>query len=140
MFKKFFLTGLVATIFGTLISLAYFMLFKYSPLQLDFTEKASFVNLLAFNMFIGMAACVLYFILHSIIKKETIASFVFGLLLSGSAISIALLFLFKVDKDLVFKDENAELYKDFYYFIYAIVTFFPVLSWFTFKPLFIKSK
>jgi hypothetical protein len=50
------------------------------------------------------------------------------------------LFLFKVDKDLVFKDENAELYKDFYYFIYAIVTFFPVLSWFTFKPLFIKSK
>jgi hypothetical protein len=140
MFKKIFLTGLVATVFGTLISLAYFMIFKYSPLQLDFTEKASFVNLLAFNMFIGMATCVLYFILHSIIKKETIVSFVFGLLLSGSAISIALLFLFKVDKDLVFKDENAELYKDFYYFIYAIVTFFPVLSWFTFKPLFIKSK
>lgn len=140
MFKNIFLTGLVTTVFGTLISLAYFMIFKYSPLQLDFTEKASFVNLLAFNMFIGMAACVLYFILYSIIKKETIVSFVFGLLLSGSAISIALLFLFKVDKDLAFKDENAELYKDFYYFIYAIVTFFPVLSWFTFKPLFLKSK
>lgn len=139
MFKKIFLNGLVATIFGTVISLAYFMIFKYSPLQLDFTEKASFVNLLTFNMFIGMAACVLYFILHSIIKKESIVSFVSGLLLSGAAISIALLFMFKVDKDLIFKDENAELYKDFYYFIYAIVTFFPILSWFTFKPLFIKS-
>ena len=55
MFKKIFLTGLVATIFGTIISLAYFMIFKYSPLQLDFTEKASFVNLLAFNMFIAVS-------------------------------------------------------------------------------------
>jgi hypothetical protein len=43
-----------------------------------------------------------------------------------------------VDPQLVFKNENAELYKDFYYFILAAVAFFPVLSWFTFKPIFIK--
>lgn len=140
MFKKLFLNSFVAAIFGTLISVLYFMIFKYSPLKLDFTEKASLTNLLAFNMLIGMSTCLVYYLLFTILKKESLTSFLVGFLLSGSAIAIALSFMFKVDKDLVFVDENAELYKDFYYFIFAVVTFFPVLSWFTFKPLIVKSK
>jgi len=138
MFKNIFFTGLIAGVFGTIISVAYFFVFKYSPLEVDFSEKASFTFLLGFNMMIGMITCFVYFALSKLIKKEGIASFILGFLLSGAAIALALKFMFTVDTQLVFKNENAELYKDFYYFILAPIAFFPVLSWFTFKPLFIK--
>ena len=139
MFKNIFFTGLIASIFGTLISVLYIFVFKYSPLEVDFTEKASFQYLLSFNMFIGMSTCFIYFVLIKLFKKEQITSFIVGFVLSGASIVIALLFMFKVDTQLAFKNENAELYKDFYYFILAPISFFPVLSWFTFKPLFIRK-
>ena len=139
MFKNIFFTGLIASIFGTLISVLYIFVFKYSPLEVDFTEKASFQYLLGFNMFIGMSTCFIYFALIKLFKKEQITSFIVGFVLSGASIVIALLFMFKVDTQLAFKNENAELYKDFYYFILAPISFFPVLSWFTFKPLFIRK-
>lgn len=138
MFKNIFFAGLTASIFGTIISVAYIFIFKYSPLEVDFTEKASFLYMLSFNMMIGMITCFVYFGMVKVIKKEKIAAFIVGFLLSGAAIALALKFMFTVDTQLVFKNENAELYKDFYYFILAPIAFFPVLSWFTFKPLFIK--
>lgn len=138
MFKNIFFTGLTAGVFGTIISVAYFFVFKYSPLEVDFSEKASFSYLLGFNMMISMITCFVYFAIAKLIKKEGIASFIVGFLLSGAAIGLALKFMFTVDTQLVFKNENAELYKDFYYFILAPISFFPALSWFTFKPLFIK--
>lgn len=139
MFKNIFFTGLIASMFGTLISVLYIFVFKYSPLEVDFTEKASFQYLSSFNMFIGMSTCFIYFALIKLLKKEQITSFIVGFVLSGASIVIALLFMFKVDTQLAFKNENAELYKDFYYFILAPISFFPVLSWFTFKPLFIRK-
>ena len=138
MFKNIFVTGLVSSLFGTLISVCYIFIFKYSPLEVDFTEKASIGYLLGFNVLIGMSTCFLYFALVKLMKKENIASFIVGLILSGASIVIAVLFMFKVDSQLIFKNENAELYKDFYYFILAPISFFTGLSWFTFKPLFIK--
>jgi hypothetical protein len=138
MFKNIFFAGLTASIFGTLISVAYIYVFKYSPLEVDFTEKASLMYLMSFNFMIGMITCFGYFALAKLFKKEKIAAFIVGFLLSGAAIALALKFMFTVDTQLVFKNENAELYKDFYYFILAPVAFFPVLSWFTFKPIFIK--
>lgn len=138
MFKNIFFTGLITGIFGTIISVAYFFVFKYSPLEVDFSEKASLTYLLGFNMMIGMVTCIVYFAIAKVIKKEKFAAFIVGFLLSGAAIALALKFMFTVDTQLVFKNENAELYKDFYYFILAPIAFFPVLSWFTFKPLFIK--
>lgn len=138
MFKNIFFAGLTASIFGTIISVAYIYVFKYSPLEVDFTEKASFMYLMSLNMMVGMIACFLYFAMVKLLRKENIAAFVVGFLLSGAAVVLALKFMFTVDTQLAFKNENAELYKDFYYFILAPVAFFPVLSWFTFKPLFIK--
>jgi hypothetical protein len=138
MFKNIFFAGLAASIFGTLISVAYIAVFKYSPLEVDFTEKASFTFLLSLNLTGGMTACLMYFGWLKLVKKESLAAFNVGFLLSGAAIALALKFMFTVDAELVFKNENAELYKDFYYFILAPIAFFPVLSWFTFKPLFIK--
>jgi hypothetical protein len=138
MFKNIFLAGLTSSLFGTLISIAYIFVFKYSPLEVDFTEKASVEYLLSLNVLIGMLTCFVYFALIKLLKKENIASFLVGLILSGVSIAIALLFMFKVDNQLTFKNENAELYKDYYYFILAPISFFSGLSWFTFKPLFIK--
>lgn len=139
MFKQLFFTGLVATVFGTIISVAYFFVFKYSPLEADFTEKASITYLLGFNALIGMSNCFLYFGLSKLLKKDHLTAFINGFLLSAAAIVIALLWMFKVDTGLTFKNENAESFKDYYYFILAPVAFFPVLSWFTFKPLFVKN-
>ncbi len=139
MFRNIFFAGLTASIFGTLISVAYIFVFKYSPLEVDFTEKASFIYLLSFNLLIGMITCFVYFAFLKIVKKENIVSFIVSFLLCGVSILLALMFMFTVDTTLVFKNENAELYKDYYYFILAPISFFPALSWFTFNPLFIKK-
>jgi UDP:flavonoid glycosyltransferase YjiC (YdhE family) len=74
-----------------------------------------------------------------LIKNENIASFVNGFILSAAIIALALSIMFKVDAELTFKNENAELYKDFYFFILAPIPFFSALSWFTFKPIFIRK-
>lgn len=132
--------SLLASIFGTIISVCYILVFKYSPLEADFSEKASISYLLGINLLICMLTCLVYFILASLFKKENIAAFINGFLLSGVAVSFALLLMFTVDTKLTFKNENADLYKDFYFFIIAPIPFFSVLSWFTFKPLFIKEK
>jgi hypothetical protein len=139
MFKNVFFAGLAASLFGALISLAYIFVFKYSPLEVDFTEHASFLYLLSFNSMIGMSTCFVYFGLRKVIQKENVVAFIVGFLLSGGAIAVALMMMFKVDTQLAFKNENAELAKDYFYYILAPVSFFPVLSWFTFKPLFIKK-
>jgi hypothetical protein len=138
MFKKVFILALISGLFSTVISISYILVFKYSPLEADFTEKASIIYLLIFNMIIAMAACFIYFVLIKLIKKENLASFIFGFLFSGASILIALYYMMKIDTNLSFKNENAEMFKDFYYFILAPISFFPALSWFTFKPLFIK--
>ena len=140
MFKSIFFNGVVASIFGTIISIIYILIFKYSPLEADFTEKASILYLLSFNFIIGMSACFLYFILLKIFKKENMTSFIVGFILSGLSIAIALKMMFTVNSELTFKNENAEMFKDFYYFILAPIPFFSVLSWLTFKPLIIKHK
>lgn len=139
MFKQLFFNGLAASLFGTIISVLYMFVFKYSPLEADFSEHASLTYLLGFNALFGMSTCFVQFGLSKLIRKEHILSFVVGFLLSGTAIAIALMTMFKVDAQLTFKNENAQLYKDFYFFILAPIAFFPVLSWFTFKPLFIKK-
>jgi hypothetical protein len=139
MFKNVIFAGLTASVFGTIISFAYFLVFKYSPLEADFTEKASITYLLGINMLIGMVNCLFYFGLSKLFKQEYWAAFINGLILSAAAIVIALLFMFKVDPELTFENENAELYKDYFFFILAPVPFFSVLSWFTFKPIFLRK-
>lgn len=139
MFKNIIFAGITSSIFGTIISFAYFLVFKYSPLEADFTENASITYLLGVNMSIGILNCLFYFGLIKLFKKEYLAAFINGFTLSAVAIAISLLFMFKVDAELTFKNENAELYKDYFFFILAPIPFFSVLSWFTFKPIFVRK-
>jgi hypothetical protein len=140
MFKQYFFAGLAAGIFGTIISVSYILIFKYSPLEADFSEKATLLSLFSKNMLIAMIACFLSFGLKFLIKKEVLATFIADFLLSGLAIAMCLFTQFTVDMSLNFKNENAEAFKDYYYFIVSPISFFTILSWFTFKPLFLKNK
>ncbi len=139
MFLRIFILSIIATLFSTIISVAYMSVFIYSPLEVDFTEKASISFFLTFNVMICLGAGILYFGLSKIIKNENLVSFITGFILSSLVIMIAVLWMFKVDKSLTFKNENAETFKDYFYYILAPIAFFPVLSWQTFKPLFIKK-
>ncbi len=140
MFRNFILAGLTASVFGTIISVAYISVFKYSALEADFTEYASIPYLLGINASFGMLNCLSYFGLSKIIRKQNLADFINGFLLSAAVIAFSLTLMFKVDTNLTFKNENAELFKEYFFFILAPVPFFSVLSWFTFKPLFLQSK
>jgi hypothetical protein len=85
---------------------------------------------------IGTFASILFFGISKIITNKSIATFLFNLLLSG--VSIALVFYVLKSNDPTFKNEDAELMKDFFKGFLMPMLFFPALSWFTFKPLIIK--
>jgi hypothetical protein len=136
MLKNSLQAGLTVSIFGTIISAAYISVFKFSALEADFTEHASIPYLLGINSSIGFINCLVYFGLTKLFKKQNLADFINGFLLSAVVIAFSLMLMFKVDTNLTFKNENAELFKDYFFFILAPIPFFSVLSWFTFKPLF----
>jgi hypothetical protein len=138
MFRNSLNTGIIASVFGTIISVAYISVFKYSALEADFTDKASISYLFGINTLIGMLNSLVYFGLSKLLKKVSLVDFINGFLLSASVIAFSLMLMFKVDSELTFKNENAELFKEYFFFILAPIPFFSALSWFTFKPLFIK--
>jgi hypothetical protein len=140
MFRNSLITGISASLFGTIVSVAYIAIFKYSALEADFSEQASISYLLGINALIGMLNCLIYFGLSKLLKKESLIDFTNGFLLSAAVIAFSLMLMFKVDTELTFKNENAELFKDYFFFILAPIPFFSALSWFTFKPLFLKGK
>ena len=140
MFRKSLITGVTASLFGTIVSVAYISIFKYSALEADFSEHATIPYFLGINSLFGMVNCLAYFGMIKLFKKDDLADFINGFLLSASVIAFSLSLMFKVDANLTFKNENAEAFKDYFFFILAPVPFFSVLSWFTFKPLFLKSK
>lgn len=145
MFKKLFFAALISGIFGAAISVAYTYIYKYSPLELDFTEHTSIINLLAYNLGVTMSVCFLFFALSKVIKKVNIVSVIIGFILSGFAL---VLILFRLGQpDPVFTVTKAmeagnvmnpnEFVAYYGGYINPLIVV-PILSWFTFKPLFIK--
>ena len=136
MFKHYFILGLVAGLFGTLISYAYTSV--YGANIIDFSEKASVINLLAHNFMFTMGSCFVAFGISKIIKKPSISEFIFNFLLSG--VSIVMVFVLLKQPDPVFKEGSdaasmAEYFKSFF----MPILFIPAMSWFAFKPLIIKN-
>jgi hypothetical protein len=140
MLRNCLITGITAGAFGTVVSVAYISIFKYSALEADFSEHASITYLFGINYLIGILNCMIYFGLSKILNKENLVDFINGFILSSAVIAFSLMLMFKVDPDLKFKNENAELIKDYFFFILAPIPFFSALSWFTFKPLFLIKK
>ena len=134
MFARIFSLGIISSLFATAVSVVYTSF--YTNVIVDFSEVASVVKILAYNVMIGTFASILFFGISKIITNKYIATFLFNLLLSG--VSIALVFYVLKSNDPTFKNEDAELMKDFFKGFLMPMLFFPALSWFTFKPLIIK--
>lgn len=134
MFKRIFLHAVASGLFSTLVSYIYTSFYK--GIIVDFTEVVGIKQILAYNMLLAMSTCFIFFALTKVIKKQAIASFIMNFLLS--TISIVLVFYVLKTDDPTFKNEDAELMKDFFKGFLMPMLFFPALSWFTFKPLFVK--
>jgi hypothetical protein len=134
MFARIFSLGIISSLFATFVSVVYTSF--YTNVIVDFSEVASVIKILAYNVMIGTFASILFFGISKIITNKSIATFLFNLLLSG--VSIALVFYVLKSNDPTFKNEDAELMKDFFKGFLMPMLFFPALSWFTFKPLIIK--
>lgn len=133
MFKKTFLLAVVSGLMASLVSIVYVSGYKT---LVDFSEIASYANIFSYNFLFAMIACFLFFGISSVLKNKSIATFLFNALLS--LLSIGLVFYVLKAEDPTFKNEDAELMKDFFKGFLMPMLFFPALSWFTFKPLFIK--
>jgi hypothetical protein len=133
MFKKIFLLAIVSGLMASLVSIVYVSGYKT---LVDFSEIASYVNIFSYNFLFAMIACFLFFGISSVLKNKSIATFLFNAILS--MLSIGLVFYVLKTEDPTFKNEDAELMKDFFKGFLMPMLFFPALSWFTFKPLFIK--
>lgn len=134
MFARVFSLGIISSLFATLVSTVYTSF--YTNVIVDFTEVAGVFNILAYNVMIGTFASILFFGIGRIITNKAVATFLFNLLLSG--VSIALVFYVLKSNDPTFKNEDAELMKDFFKGFLMPMLFFPALSWFTLKPLIIR--
>ena len=78
---------------------------------------------------------VIYYLLKGFLLKQGIlADLLSGLLFSAA--TVALVFYVLKMQDPVFKTEDAQLFVDFYKGFLMPMLFFPLLAWFTLKPLF----
>lgn len=135
MFKNFFILGIVSAIASTIACFAYTTM--YYSLIVDFSEANGIVMLASGSLLVAMIAAVLNFVSRIVLKKASIADFAFNLIFS--LVSIMMVFVLLSAKDPDFKSENAQLFAEFYKGFVMPMLFFPVLTWFTFKPLIIKS-
>ncbi len=135
MFVQFFILALVS---GGAASLAcYTYTSFYYSLLVDFSEAAGLPLLMAVCFGVAMLACFGNYALRRVIKRAGLADFILNALLSMS--SIGMVFVMLNAEDPVFKNEDAALFVDFFKGFVMPMIFFPALTWFTFKPLIIRS-
>ena len=135
MFKRFFFLPLASGIFSSLVSLIYAYAYK-SLVKVDFTEATGFLYLTCFSLMITIGISILATGIYSLVKNKAMASFVSGFILSG--FSVALVFYILKMNDPEFKNEDAAIMIDYFKGYMIPFAFIPALSWFSFKPLFIK--
>lgn len=135
MFKNYFFLGLISGLFSSLICLIYGKV--YAGIIVDFSEATGYMHLLSFSLMITIGACLLNFVMTKIIPNATLSQVLFNILLSGT--SILLVFLALKQNDPEFKDENAAAMIDYFKGYLMPILFVPALSYFSFRPLFVKS-
>lgn len=135
MFKKVFLLSISSCILSILICFIYSN-FYFSKI-IDFSEVVNLNYLILRNVILFMTFCFLYFGIKTAIKKEFISEFIFNTL--AVVFSIGFTFITLKMKDPVFKNPDTALMVDFYKGFIMPMIFFPVLSWFSLKPLFFRN-
>jgi hypothetical protein len=141
MIKKLIIQSLSAGALATIVSTLYTN-FYYGKLIkdfsiADFSESVNIQTILKYDFFAVLIGGLIFFVISKLIKNNAISNFVFNFLVS--LICITLVFGVLKMKDPVFKNEDAQLFIDYYKGFLMPLLFVPALSWFTLKPLIIKS-
>ena len=123
-----------------LAALACFLYATFYYTLVDFSEGLSkYIIFIAFFKNCLLAATLMSIIYYSLkgflLKRGILADLLSGLLFSAA--SVALVFYVLKMQDPVFKTEDAQLFVDFYKGFLMPMLFFPILAWFTLKPLFL---
>ena len=118
----------------------YFYATFYYSLLVDFSEGSSkgiiFIVFLKNCFFAAGIMSMIHYLLKWILhKKEILADLLSGLFFSIATIA-SVFYVLKM-KDPVFKTPDAQLFVDFYKGFLMPILFFPLLAWFTLKPLFL---
>jgi hypothetical protein len=142
--KQFTLSILHAICASVLASLVcYFYATFYFGLLVDFSEGASVWPLLGryfiLTGILTLPLSIIYqFVICSFLKKSRFSEMLMGLVFSG--LTVALVFYVLKMKEPTFKKEDTLLFVDFFKGFLMPMLFFPLLSWFTLKPLFSSKK
>ena len=126
---------------GLLAAIAcFFYATFYFGLIVDFSEGLSkWIIFIVFykNCFFaaGIMSMIHYLLKWILHKKGILADLLSGLFFSIA--TIAFVFYVLKMKDPVFKTPDAQLFVDFYKGFLMPILFFPLLAWFTLKPLFL---
>ena len=133
--------ALTASAFSAIVCYCYAAF--YFNLIVDFSEGASMWSLIGrFFVLSGLLTLPIsicyQLVIHFFPKKNRLGEFLLGLIFSG--LTIGLVFYVLKMKEPVFKKEDSLLFVDFYKGFLMPMLFFPLLSWFTFKPFYATKK
>ena len=133
--------ALTASAFSAIVCYCYAAF--YFNLIVDFSEGASMWSLMGrFFVLSGLLTLPIsicyQLVIHFFPKKNRLGEFLLGLIFSG--LTIGLVFYVLKMKEPVFKKEDTLLFVDFYKGFLMPMLFFPLLSWFTFKPFYATKK
>jgi hypothetical protein len=127
MFKKHFFHGLISGIMAAVAAIIYNRI-HYFATEADFSRIINLGTIISVNLIICLLFSILYFLFLKFFKGKSIA--VFHILLSvGSFASIIIPISISLPLDI----KNPELFPG----LAVPMIFFPAISWFTFKPLFV---
>ena len=125
---------------GLLAALACFLYATFYYTLVDFSEGLSkvviFITFFKNCFLSAIIMSVIYYLLKGFLLKQGILADLFSGLLFSAA-TVALVFYVLKMQDPVFKTEDAQLFVDFYKGFLMPMLFFPILAWFTLKPLFL---
>ena len=122
-----------------LSAMACFLYATFYYTLVDFSERLSkvviFITFFKNCLLSAIIMSVIYYLLKGfLLKRGILADLLSGLLFSSA--TVALVFYVLKMQDPVFKTEDAQLFVDFYKGFLMPMLFFPLLAWFTLKPLF----
>lgn len=134
MFRQLFFLGIFSAAASSLA--CYFYTKMYYSLLVDFSEAASFTQLSINCIIVAMIAVLGNMLFRKLIKNVAISDFIFNLIFS--LLSIGSVFYVLNANDPNFTSEDAQLFAEFYKGFVMPMLFFPLLTWFTLKPLFVR--
>jgi hypothetical protein len=130
MFKKHFYHGLISGIMAALAAIIYSRIHLFAT-QADFSEIINAGTMISLNLIACLIISIAYYFFTITIWKKK--SIVFNLLISVLSFAAVII---PISISLPLSVKNPELFPG----LAVPMVFFPVLAWFTFKPLFFPDE